>query len=722
MIASRINSQVQYKETRTMDIEDIGHKTAIYELDVFDRLVVVAIGKPKYTFANKNVVFFPIYLINQKNHINAQIGLFEVFQGDSINIFDEDGDIDIELLGEPLFYGFTKKIMETHRMKTEDYLHEWDKSDKKEVYDSSVNEDDAEYSGDEDDNKLAGKIASVTINDDDEGSDSIFKLGVPVTVLSAEKKNIKKTLTKGIFVTNEFANIPPMLVEETEELINVVRNEYRTSQTHSWIQKYMKNEKYRIIDVESNGDCFFSVVRDAFAQIGLTTTVAILRALVADEITDSIFQEHRSLFLEIDGSIRRNTTEMKKIKETVAPDLKRRVKVAEKNGNKNEIVVIVSEGKSAKHRYKELEGEVKILKSLIADSVGHMEDIDTIEKFRRFIQTSSYWANEVAISIIERKLNVKMIIMNEDAFTDNDLTSVLMCNTQDVSSKPINLSPDYYIIASLTRRHYSLVSYKNKNILTFQEIPLQIKTLVLNKCMEMNSGAFYMIQDFRNLKSKMGIDPDLGKSHEDNNDNHDYFDPDIVLMFYAKSNKHPLPGKGSGESILSRDVMNMSKLGSVTNSDWRRKLSDSWVGANFNLDGHLYTSVDHYYESAKFKSGFPEFSLQFSLDSDSEISKDINLAKAAGSITGIFKNKGKSVTLRPSNIKSDPEFYPNASKEARIKAVRAKFSQNQDLKNILLLTMKSKLTHYVSNQPPEVDDVLMKVRNELNSDNTTGVI
>jgi hypothetical protein len=714
MVASRINSQIEYKETRRVDSEDIGHKTAIYELDVFDRPMVIAIGKPKYTFSSKKVIFYPIYIVNQSNHIDAQIGVFEISQDESLAVFDEDGDIDIDMLGMPIFYGFAEKMLSAYKMKTADYLHEWNKAEDKKITEKTNIDDDEVDDEVENDERIdiTDSIIDMTA-DDDTDDDDVFKMGIPASALSREKTAIKKTLTRGFFETNKNFTVPPALPEETEESVITAKKEYRVSQTHSWIQKFMKNDNYKIHDVESNGDCFFAVVREAYESIGQITTVAKLRAIVADGMTDTIFQEHRQVFLDVDGSVKRNVSEMKKIKGTNSPELKKRAKMAEKRGNKDELKAIIEEGKVVKQRYKDLESDTKVLTDLIGDSVGQLTDIDTIEKFRRFIQTPSYWAGETAIAILEQKLNMKIIIMNEDAFSNNDLTGVLMCSTGSESEETLTSSPQYYIITSLKRKHYTLVSYKNKRILTFSEIPFQIKTLVVNKCMEMNSGAFYRIQDFRDFKTKMGIDPDLGKVSEDDDTGYDY-EPGVVLMYYAKSNKSPDPGKGSGEMILPRHIMEMSKLGRPENNDWRRKLTDTWSEANFNIDGHMYASVDHYYEGSKFKSGFPDFALKFSVDSDSDISKDVALAKAAGSITGIMKNKGKSITVRPSSINMDPEFYPDFAKESHLEAVRAKFSQNQDMKNILLSTMSAKLTRYVPNQPAELDNVLMKVRKELN--------
>ena len=51
-------------------------------------------------------------------------------------------------------------------------------------------------------------------------------------------------------------------------------------------------------------------------------------------------------------------------------------------------------------------------------------------------------------------------------------------------------------------------------------------------------------------------------------------------------------------------------------------------------------------------------------------------------------------------------------------AMRAKFSQNADLKQLLIETKDAKLVHYVRGAPPVVFNNLMQVRKRLISENS----
>jgi predicted NAD-dependent protein-ADP-ribosyltransferase YbiA (DUF1768 family) len=130
-----------------------------------------------------------------------------------------------------------------------------------------------------------------------------------------------------------------------------------------------------------------------------------------------------------------------------------------------------------------------------------------------------------------------------------------------------------------------------------------------------------------------------------------------------------------------------------------------------------WKTVEHYYQASKFKKHNPHFYKLFSLDSDNEISKDVEIAKNAGSLKGSYK-KGKTVIqIRPLEIKIDPDFYGNRKNEEREKAVYAKFSQNDDLKEIIIETKNAVLKKHIPKSKSEPDMILMKVRKQIQIEN-----
>ncbi len=112
---------------------------------------------------------------------------------------------------------------------------------------------------------------------------------------------------------------------------------------------------------------------------------------------------------------------------------------------------------------------------------------------------------------------------------------------------------------------------------------------------------------------------------------------------------------------------------------------------------------------SKFKKTAPEFYLSFSLDSGTELSRDPTLAKEAGGKTG----KSKTKLLRPREVTIDSDFYSGRNAEELSAALHAKFSQNEDLRRMLLATEEAKLMHYIRGSEPEVADELMILRAKL---------
>ena len=226
---------------------------------------------------------------------------------------------------------------------------------------------------------------------------------------------------------------------------------------------------------------------------------------------------------------------------------------------------------------------------------------------------------------------------------------------------------------------------------TEQYIRLQSAFVFLKERLENN--------DFQHVNVEIPSDESIININE-----YGLYTPETTFLFYSKSSD-AVPGKGSGEKMKQGDQDKYNALSKI--KDWRKKLSNFWISP-FDLEGKRWQSVEHYYQGSKFK-GTPEFYNQFSLDSNSEISKDPTLAKAAGGKTGKFKGK----LIRSTAIKMDNDYFPDRSKIEMYKAQHAKFTQNDDLMHLLKLTRDSKLVHHTRGSPPVVFDNLMYIRSKL---------
>lgn len=685
--------KINYNENKQIDEDDIGYAASSYETTNFSIPIEIALGKAKHTYSAHNVIYFSVYLIID-NTIKEKIGIVEIESNRLIDSLDEDGDFMIDN-GNLLFFvdddyiiGMMKDVIISENIESDD-----------------ENDDESDTLKIEEDVLLDDVEVIDNLKDQE---NSVLELDIPSEKRSSIVEKTEKELENGLFELMDPMPSIETLVEENNEMSKQIKRDYKVSSHHLWIEKFMKNTNYDIINNEGSGDCFFAVIRDAYRQIGKKTTVEKLRALLSTEATEEIFQQYRMIYNAFHSQYEEIEDEMKKLKKTVQI-LKSRSKGSITREQSKDLL---DEANVVINQYKDKSLDKKELKQLMTE-FEYMKDIKTLDNFKDFIKTRHYWADTWAISTLERLLNVKVIIMSQSAYSDGDLDSVLLCGQlNDELDKIGEFKPEYYIIASYNGSHYENISYKDKKILRFSEVPYDIKALIVNKCLERNSGPYYTIHDMRNFKTKIGLDVNEGKPLEDEEDynNMDLYDKDIVFMYYNNSSSKPYPGKGSGEKITDVDMMEFNKLHKLKN--WRKKLDDSWI-APFTLDGHRWNSVEHYYLGSQFKKGFPDFYLKFSLDSDSEISKDITLARIAGGKTG----KTKDNVLREKKIVIDPDFYEVGvnprHREERLNAIDAKFKQNLDLQQILKETKRAKLIRFVRGREPETDIQMMKIRREL---------
>ena len=697
MVHSQINKQLIYDEDSNIEKKDYNFEPLKYPIEIafdgeHDLKFYITFGRKNDKFLKSHdIIYYPIYLI-VGNSVVSKIGLLEIESEQETNVVDKDGNIDPDKInGEPLFFSFL----------TEAYL-----SNKNAVVtsDNSDSESDTESISSEDSVKILEKKDTKKDLEKDRETDMF---DIPESKLSIRKKTEQPLNSP--FKIDTAVIMPKNLIEETKSMAEKQKSEFEESSKNEWIEIFMKNNHYGIQDNEGGGDCFFAVIRDAFQEVGKMTTIKKLREILAEEANDEIFQQYRSVYLAMEDGIVENDKEITNIQNMIK-EYKRRIRSTSNKLTKVEHQDILHQAKKATTRLENLKKENRENAEFLRYNFGFMKNIDSLELFQEYIKTSKYWADTWAISTLEYKLNIKLVIFSEESFQEGSLDSVLNCGEiSNVLQKQGKFTPDYYIMTAYSGTHYRLITYKNRKLFDFAEIPYDVKVLILNKCMERNSGIFYLIQDFRNLKSKIGLSPDEGKPKENEGEETDdaylasLYDPNIVFVLDSHAPIMKEPGTTAQGEIIpadkKRDFMKLSKIKS-----WRRKLHDSWTEAPFMLNNKRWASVEHYYQGSKFRKQHPDFYAKFSLDSnDSDFNKDVAEANVAGR-----KSKNK---YRPDNILIDPDFYDGErSHQERQEALKAKFEGNLDLKEILLLTQSAKLVNFVRQAPAEIDSDLMNLR------------
>jgi len=657
MVQSILNPIIKYSETTNLEKEDKDYDSTIYEISLFETNIIIAVGQPKYFFIDKNIIFFPLYLVKD-DIVDSQIGVYEILNNELPNLLDDDGDINLTIINPPLLYSFVDRLFITG-------------------IDDSID---------------------LTLGDIEETDNIAEIIKLPLTTQSA--------------------------ADAIAERIQIDKKD----KSYSWIQKFMKNKYYGIVDNEGKGDCLFAVIRDGLKSVDKYLTVTEMRKLLADNVTEELFQNNKLLY---DNALTEDNELASEIKifTTRHKELKEKIKTTKDRTTQK---TIISHAEDIQKKHKETKQLREYTKELL-NEFEFMKNISNITQFKNKIQTCSFWGNTWAISTLERVLNIKLVILSEEYYKSDDEEHVLQCGQLNDSEleREASFSPSNYILVSHQGSHYQLITYKDYGSFSFNEVPYDIKILIVEKCMERLAGPYYIIPELREFKEKLNnfsskfpeekeANPSSVMSEKTKESTFavmdvntieepiqtDLYNNTTVFQFYSKSMDKPAPGSGAGEMIGPEGVKSYENLKKI--QSWRKILSNFW-SALFTLDGHKWLSVEHYYQGSKFKKNNPQFYLTFSLDSNSELAKNPIMAKGAGGKSG----KYQGILIRPKNITVDEDFFKGRGNEEMERAMYAKFSQNDDLKKILLDTKKAKLTHYSRGNPPVVFYDLMRVRKQL---------
>jgi hypothetical protein len=681
MVRSKLNPDINYPEYKQLERDDADYDATLYEIELLGKDVRVAIGRGKTD--KKGVIYYPMYLINTDDRVVKQIGVFEIRADQASDMLDDDDDLDIDKLPHPLVYSFvTAAMLEADsrgkKAPMQIVLENEKEGDQEQAQEAQTEQESQE---------------AKTEQEEQEEQEEQAQPDVAADALRSKMKSL---------------SLPP----QTKATAEAEHAEYKKQPDQPWIQTHMQNNHFGITDNEGGGDCLFAVIRDAYRTRGKYVEVPELRRKLAAEATEDVFQNYREHYTMTEDSIATTSAEMR---ELVAANAKLKERL-ERTTEAKEQQAIIAESRRNAAQFKRLKTEVALSKELLQD-FHFMKKVNTLEDFREMLKSCAFWADTWAISTLERVLRIKLIILSSERFRAGEMGGVLQCGQLNdrVLENQGSFEPDFYIMADHMGMHYTLITYKGEALLTFREIPYDIKVMVTEKCMEHNAGPYNLIPQFRTFREEelglKGIEEGQLQARADHSFNRassahaPLYDDATVFQFYSKSMDKPLPGTGSGETIERADIPKYAELAKET-PQWRKMLSNLWEPpgddrskALFELDNHKWRTLEHYLQGSKFRKENPKHYVQFSLDSGSDLSKSPALVQD--------KDKDKHKDVQP-----DADYGAREEKE-REDAQYAKYSQNSYLADMLLNTRNAKLVQFRRGKPPIVCDELMRVRHRL---------
>ena len=711
-VNSNLNTHILYKKPKVKIYKnDKGKKATVYKILLTDEKipVIIALGESRKEHLKYNILYCPVYLvlgdgINNKITFD-NIGVYEFFASKEEDLKDDFNDYNIRIIEGPLIFNDITNKKLKKMLNDKPLLKDIEESEIEEEEDKEAEESKIDKTGESIAVMAKPLLVSLELEDDDD--------------VEVKDENNEKDYRK--------------IVKEYEAMgVNAPRK--------NWLQKKFHDYNYKIWSNKGSGDCFFIALSQAYKSIGKKASDKELRQKLATNIPESTYKEYMDRkkmfenFLEKTQQsqldIKKKVGEMKKMKSNKQKqfdEIKKSIgqKSIKQDPRYKEIVALNKEMQKLVKLFGEKKKEFSQTQQHLAE-FSFMNDVKSLEQFKNKIKMSDYWADDSSLRIMEEVLNIKIVVIDKE-----NKNGLIRCTDASDSIKAKGFfKPKYFVIMDLdqgkiNQPHYQLVSYKNRKMFRFHELPHSVKEEIKHTCLlGSGNGIYNFIPKFNKLlkeKEDSSNDEedtiatiDAAAEEQDNLEFKDY-DEDVVFVFYSKS-AHKKPGKGQHEKIPKEKEIDYKEL--TKEKDWRKVLSNFYIVSNpFELDGHTWNSVEHYYQASKFqdyteKSEKHDFYLKFTAESGSEISKDPAKAKKYG-------GKDKSGKYRKKHILMDDDFFNGKHKISMERAQRAKYTTDNYSQKILLLTKNAKLVHLekVRGGPSKLITFYdtMKIRKELNN-------
>jgi hypothetical protein len=503
MVRSNIFNECVYLETKKVNSRDEKIELQLYNIKILNcDNIFITLGR----FSKKNrqmcltklqrenvslyddnsntIVYYPIYLMDKDDNelVICRIGVYEVLETKHDNFLDEDGDLIIEDL-TPLLFNF---VTETF-LKENNYI----------CQDAVLSHDDI-LSKVVENEKM---IEVITIDDNNNNIDNVDTIEDSVS-------NIERTYVPSDSLIDIY---PKQTIEQYNDEVNKsYLSKPLESDEHAqqWLRAYLMNINYRIIEKGGCGDCLFYSLASAINDYSITNKsngvpvfsvqdVSSLREILSENITEEQYDNYISLYKELNSSKNHLTREIKRYLEE-----HRRISEKFKNATtKLQQKELVIENNEIKKLIRSLEKELISTKEMLSE-FKYMSSLKTIRDFKSFVLTSQFWGDEMSLGILQKYFNFKAVVLSQENFVKaiqnvplpltesivNNMKNIIQCGSSSLGGLE---NPYFYIILNFTGSHYQLVTYRNKEAFTFNELPFGLKIRIMKECMRQDLEAGY---------------------------------------------------------------------------------------------------------------------------------------------------------------------------------------------------------------------------------------
>lgn len=226
MVKSLLDSNVEYPEKKDLMEEHVNKLSVVYPYNIHGVDVEIAIGSG-ISYLEKPIIYFPVYLVYQNKFI-SQIGLFEL--NDKVSYTDDEGDIDIDLLNEPLIYKFT----------TKDYLLKYKHDDMSPDY-SDDDSDDAPSDVENEENWINEFLGEKKIKIYDQPPDGhCFFSAIQMAFSNKYTISQMRQLLSDIVDPDQYGTYSALYIANNEELKELKKQENNTKEKLKEIESRYK--------------------------------------------------------------------------------------------------------------------------------------------------------------------------------------------------------------------------------------------------------------------------------------------------------------------------------------------------------------------------------------------------------------------------------------------------------------------------------------------------